>query len=42
MEEIQYVDWDDGHFRLAEERARVTAVIRRLATEKEFSYAEVQ
>jgi hypothetical protein len=42
MEEIQYVDWDDGRFRLAEERSRVTAVIRRLATEKGFSYAEVQ
>lgn len=42
METITFVDWEESDFRYTEERARVAAVIRRLATERDFSHAKVQ
>ena len=38
---VEFVDWDDD-FRYAEERRRVTEVVRNIAAERGFEHAVVQ
>ena len=40
-EVVEFVDWGDD-FRYAEERQRVTDLIRRIAAERGFTHAVVQ